>query len=231
MWLLCAKHASKYWHVATAFSLISSWEGHHEASDHLTTSMGSVRGVTKSWTRLSDWTELIGSVMKGKDSAVGAYSWGQAGKSFLSQVLFELGSDGWARNNCGKGCGREQAERRGQYMGWSSISEGSKKEHFMFKGQRKAREAVGTVSQGKKKETIPLNPAPLVADFLLKKQNLVTCASLDIQTLLTASQPRTFNWYLPCSMQSTQNCALNFPRPLLSLLLTTYRTSLVYKYN
>ena len=101
----------------------------------------------------------------------------------------------------------------------------------MFKGQRKAREAVGTVSQGKKKETIPLNPAPLVADFLLKKQNLVTCASLDIQTLLTASQPRTFNWYLPCSMQSTQNCALNFPRPLLSLLLTTYRTSLVYKYN
>ena len=65
----------------------------------------------------------------------------------------------------------------------------------MFKGQREAREAVGTVSQGKKKETIPLNPAPFVADFLLKKAkpgDLCFPGPLN-QTLLTASQPRTFN--------------------------------------
>ena len=58
----------------------------------------------------------------------------------------------------------------------------------MFKGQRKAREAVGTVSKGKKKkkkEVIPLNPAPFVADLLLKKANPGVHAFLDF------SQPST----------------------------------------
>ena len=55
----------------------------------------------------------------------------------------------------------------------------------MFKGQRKARESVGTVSKGKKK-AIPLNPAPSVADFLLKKANPGAHAFLDLSQLSTA---------------------------------------------
>ena len=56
----------------------------------------------------------------------------------------------------------------------------------MFKGQRKAREAVGTVSKGKKKKVIPLNPAPFVADFLLQKANPGVHAFLDLSQLSTA---------------------------------------------
>ena len=39
----------------------------------------------------------------------------------------------------------------------------------MFKGQRKAREAVGTVSQGKKKGNHPTEPSPTRGRFSVKK--------------------------------------------------------------
>ena len=55
----------------------------------------------------------------------------------------------------------------------------------MFKGQRKAREAVGTVSKGKKKSH-PTEPSPIRGRFSVKKANPGVHAFLDLSQLSTA---------------------------------------------